>query len=338
MKSTILKLFGGFQKALEETNREYADYYKLSISEMMHPKETPVMADFEEGAEPVDFGKHMNESKSSVNGARKIRDGILGGISNKGGCERWKKIAVVSGVLLFLAFISNGGSEGDFKQTKPGDRMTLKYDGVEFAFRYCPQGSFMMGSPEDEEGRGNNERQHKVRISEGFWMCETETTQLQWEVIGVQKRLECFNRGANLPVETVSWNKCDVFVKKLNDLGIAPKGWCFALPTEEQWEYACRAGTSGPTYGVPLDDCAWHYGNCGGQTFEVGMKNPNPWGIYDMLGNVNEWTNSKHGSLYAFRGGGWFNEPSICRPAFRVGANPTFVDITLGLRICLVRR
>ncbi len=229
--------------------------------------------------------------------------------------------------------------EADFKQTEPGSRAVLTYNGIEFAFRYCPSGSFTMGSPSDEEGRYDDETQREVNIGEGFWIFETETTQEQWDAVGVKKEEECIFKGANLPVGNVSWNESDSFIKELNSLNVAPAGWRFALPSEEQWEYVCRAGTTGSTYGVPLDDAAWYKDNSGDKPHEVGTKKPNKWGVYDMLGNVLEWTSSKYegGSWFVFRSSCWDIEAQFCRPASRGAAAPTFCLGDLGFRAVLVR-
>ncbi len=226
-----------------------------------------------------------------------------------------------------------------FESTKPGARATLERNGVEFAFRYCPAGTFTMGSPSSESGRDDDEIQHSATIQEGFWICETETTQEQWNAVGVKKEDACCFKGDKLPVENVSWNESDAFIKKLNELGVAPSGWRFALPSEEQWEYACRAGTTGSTYGIPLNEAAWYYDNSGNKIHEVGTKQPNKWGIYDMLGNVWEWTSSKYegGSSFVSRGGCWFNDAQDCRPAERSYCDPSLCNVILGFRFVLVR-
>ncbi len=220
-----------------------------------------------------------------------------------------------------------------------GARRVLTYNGIEFAFRYCPVGTFTMGSPSSESGRFDNERQRKVKFNGGFWIFETPTTQEQWKAVGVVKSNECGFKGGKLPAERVTWLESAAFIKKLNELGLAPEGWRFALPTEEQWEYACRAGTTGSTYGVPLGEAAWYDDNSGNQTHEVGTKKPNNWGVYDMLGNVWEWTSSKYegGSSFVFRGGCWSSDAQRCRPAKRDDNDPTNCLGNLGFRGVLVR-
>ena len=153
-----------------------------------------------------------------------------------------------------------------------GERKVVTVNGVEFAFRWCPAGTFTMGAPTSEEGL-YNETQHEVTLTKGFWMLETEVTQKQWKaVMGTNPS---FFKGDDLPVESVSWNDCQEFCEKTG----------LQLPTEAQWEYACRAGTT-DAYAGNLDEMAWYYSNSGNKTHPVGTKKPNAWGLYDMHGNV----------------------------------------------------
>jgi formylglycine-generating enzyme required for sulfatase activity len=153
-------------------------------------------------------------------------------------------------------------------------------------FAYCPAGSFMMGSPSSENDRRSNENQVRVTITKGFWMAKTELTQAQWTAI-MSNNPSNFN-GNDLPVESVSWEDTQEFIKKVNDSGVIPKGWKIALPTEAQWEYACRAGETGAYSGGTIDQVAWYKDNSGSITHNVGTKKPNAWGLYDMHGNVRE--------------------------------------------------
>jgi formylglycine-generating enzyme required for sulfatase activity len=167
---------------------------------------------------------------------------------------------------------------------RAGERMVIKIKGVEYAFRWCPSGKFLMGSPESEKQRSAGERHHQVTLTRGFWMLETEVTQLMWE--SVMGSNPSNFKGLTLPVESVSWDDCQEFITKLNthlaDTPAAPKGFKFALPTESQWEYACRAGTT----------TAYHFGgtltkeqanfdgsNIIGKTTEVGSYPANAWGL-----------------------------------------------------------
>ena len=188
---------------------------------------------------------------------------------------------------------------------KAGDRLVKTVDGIEYAFRWCPPGKFLMGSPEEEEGRfGWEGPQHEVTLTKGFWMLETEVTQAMWQsVIGLNIRQQAglgswskypHGEGPNYPVYYLSWNDCQVFCRKLSE----KIGLKLTLPTEAQWEYACRAGTTGPFAG-DLDAMAW-YGENGdtGSTHPVAQKQPNAWGLYDMHGNVWEWCQDRY-AVYA---------------------------------------
>jgi formylglycine-generating enzyme required for sulfatase activity len=219
-------------------------------------------------------------------------------------------------------------------ERKAGDRMALTIKDIEYAFRWCPPGTFMMGSPRDEPQRVENETQHQVTLSRGFWMLETEVTQEMWE--SVMGRNPSHFKSGKLPVESISWNDCQEYIKKLNELGIAPTGFKFSLPTEAQWEYACRAGTTTAFYfGDTLNrEQANFGGGRRGRTSEVGSFPANAWGLRDMHGNVAElcldWygnypsdaatdpTGLSQGSYRVNRGGGWFAGDIPCRSAMRL--------------------
>ncbi|MDR3182653.1 MAG: formylglycine-generating enzyme family protein [Planctomycetaceae bacterium] len=233
--------------------------------------------------------------------------------------------------------------------SKAGDLLELTTKNVKWRFHYCPAGAFTMGSPLSEAGRGNDEQLHPVTLSQGFWMGETEVTQAQWESI-MGNNPSNF-KGEKLPVEKVSWDACQEFVKKLNALGAAPKGYKFSLPTEAQWEYACRSGTTG-AYAGDLDKVAWYNSNSGNTTHKVGTKQANAWGLYDMHGNVWEWCNdwyryyptgsvtdpigASSGSDRVYRGGSWFDFASHCRSAIRLSSAPVHPSYRLGVRVSLV--
>ena len=166
---------------------------------------------------------------------------------------------------------------------------------VDVRMRRISPGVFVMGSPDGERGRWADEGpQHVVHLPLGFWLGETPVTQDLWQaVMGANPS---HFRGERRPVERVSWHDCRAFCTYVEEElpALAPR-----LPTEAEWEYACRAGTSGATWTVAqlsgegnaseLDSLAWYGGNSGGRAHPVGEKPPNPWGLYDMLGNVFEW-------------------------------------------------
>ena len=165
----------------------------------------------------------------------------------------------------------------------------FRLKGVRPRLRWIPAGEFMMGSPETEEGRNVNEGpRHLVRISRGFWMFDTPCTQELWEAVMGEN--PSYFRSPTRPVEQASWEDCLKFFRQMNGL---VEGLNLSLPSEAQWEYACRAGcaTRYP-FGDEEDrlgDHAWYVENSGGETHSVGQKLPNAWGLHDMLGNVWEW-------------------------------------------------
>ena len=230
---------------------------------------------------------------------------------------------------------------------KAGSLRVITIAGVKVNFRWCPAGEFMMGSPSSEAGRYDDETQHKVKISRGFWLAETETTQELWHaVMGANPSRF---KGADLPVEQVSWDDCQEFIKKLNSN--ARSGLHFQLPSEAHWEYACRAGTRGAynVSGASLDSLAWCSGNSDSKTHKVGTKKANAWGFYDMFGNVWEWcsdwyggypsgdatdpTGPKNGSSRVYRGGCWYSESRGCRSADRDWNTPVNRLYSLGFRL-----
>ena len=224
---------------------------------------------------------------------------------------------------------------------KAGERQTETVNGVEFAFRWCPPGTFMMGSPNDENNRYIDETQHKVTLTKGFWMLETEVTQKQWKAV-MGKNPISFT-GDDLPVEMVSWNDCQEFCKKCAKLGFHVQ-----LPTEAQWEYACRAGTRS-SYSGNLDEMAWYDFNSGVKTHPVGTKKPNAWGLYDMHGNVFEWCQDWYGEYPSgsvtdptgsssvapcvYRGGSCYSDARYCRSAYRYCLVPRDRKHGLGFRV-----
>lgn len=246
------------------------------------------------------------------------------------------------------------GAVGKAIQVKlPGD--------VLMKFAYCPPGSFMMGSPASEENRASDEDQVQVRITKGYWMAQTEVTQGQWKAL-MGSNPSHF-KGDDLPVEMVSWEDAQTFITKLNQNVPLPAGWQYALPTEAQWEYACRAGTeSAFSFGAALNGSQ---ANCDGnapygtstkgpyleKTAKVGSYAPNAWGIYDMHGNVWEWcadweadalpggtdpTGPATGAYRVGRGGSWSVIADNCRAADRNGDLPSFRSRHLGFRPALV--
>ncbi|MDG1890324.1 MAG: formylglycine-generating enzyme family protein, partial [Verrucomicrobiota bacterium] len=224
-----------------------------------------------------------------------------------------------------------------------------------------PAGTFVMGSPADETGRGNDEGpQTTVTITKPFWLGKTEVTQEQWKA--VMGNTPSRRNGDDLPVESVSWNDAVAFCEKLNEMKRAtlPVGYHYTLPTEAQWEYACRAGTTtrfyhgdDPGHGQ-LQKYAWYADNSSRKTHPVGEKLPNGWGLHDMHGNVWEWCLDRYGdypggpsfsvsdpqgpqsgAFRVYRGGAWSNNPSHCRSANRLMNRPVHSFNSLGFRVAL---
>jgi formylglycine-generating enzyme required for sulfatase activity len=204
--------------------------------------------------------------------------------------------------------------------------------------RWIPPGRFVMGSPETEEGRWESEHPpHEVTIAAGFWMFDTPCTQALWEAVMSQNPSEF--RSPTRPVEQVSWDECRSFCESLNN---RLDGLDLALPSEDQWEYACRAGTETARYADDLDAIAWYAENSGGETHPVGEKQPNNWGLHDMLGNVWEWCADTYRGYGArereasahrvIRGGAWDSGPRLVRAAYPLWHDPGSRYEALGFR------
>ena len=233
----------------------------------------------------------------------------------------------------------------------PGDPRV--FDGVEFV--WVPPGEFIMGST-SRHGREAERPLTQVRISRGFWMGKYEVTQGEWEAVMGSNPSRFKSCGGDCPVEQVSWNDVQEFIGKLN---ARSGGRPYRLPTEAEWEYAARAGTTTDTYAgditVPGGDdpvvnrIAWYRSNSGGTTHRVGQKAPNAWGLYDMLGNVYEWVQDRYGrypggtvtdpvgpesgSDRVFRGGDWLSYARFCLSAHRFGRSPGNRLAFVGFRL-----
>ncbi len=214
-------------------------------------------------------------------------------------------------------------------------------------------GTFTMGSAATEAGRNKAEGlQMIVTLTKGFWLGKTTVTQAQYEALIGSNPSTFKEVGPDGPVENVSWLDAMAFCRKLNDreraAGRLPPGYAYTLPTEAQWEYACRAGTTGPYAGNP-ETMAWHKENSGGTTHPVGQKQPNAWGLRDMYGNVLQWcsdwygdypggvltdpTGPERGHYRMARGGSW--RVGLFRSASRSGGSSGRRDYTIGFRLAL---
>ena len=226
---------------------------------------------------------------------------------------------------------------------------TLTVNGIKYNMVWVDGGTFRMGATSEQGSEISDEKPvHSVTLS-GYYIGKTEVTQALWQA--VMGSNPSYFEGDDLPVEQVSWDDCQEFIRKLNSL----TGQNFRLPTEAEWEFACRGGNNSRGYKYSgsnyIDNVAWYDGNSGDKTHPVATKSPNELGIYDMSGNVWEWcadwygdyssgrqTNPKgpyDGSRRVRRGGGWGGYVRICRSSFRYINFPTYRDYCLGLRLAL---
>jgi formylglycine-generating enzyme required for sulfatase activity len=224
-------------------------------------------------------------------------------------------------------------------------------------FVWIAPGTFMMGSPKEEEGRKTNETHHKVTLTKGFYMGVYTMTQEEWQAV-MGKNPSIFKGEKNLPVEAVSWEDCQEFIKKLRDKDKKP----YRLPSEAEWEFSCRAGTTTPFYfGETISTDQANYngdytygdgkkGKWRDKTTPVGSFPANAWGLHDMHGNVWQWCQDNYGvylqkdvidpqsvstrQLRVLRGGSCNFSPESCRSAFRGRLGPDRHDGTIGFRLC----
>ena len=180
--------------------------------------------------------------------------------------------------------------------------------------------------------------EQQVTISKAFFIGKYEVTQAQWRAVMGNNPAEY--KGADRPVEQVSWNDAMEFCEKLNDYGYAPRGYKFSLPTEAQWEFAARGGNKSKGYeysgSTDINEVAWYDDNSGDKTHDVGTKKPNELGLYDMSGNVWEWCLDANGSLRVLRGGSWGINAYGCRVALRGYNFPDDWYSSGGFRLALV--
>jgi formylglycine-generating enzyme required for sulfatase activity len=285
----------------------------------------------------------------------------------------WLRLVVLSGLLVVLGLIVPAWTRAPAPKAKKPPREITNSIGMKLVL--IPAGKFLMGSPKGERGRDTDEEQHQVEITKPFYLGIYEVTQGQFkEVMG--KNPSYFSTGGDgkdkvkglntddFPVETVSWQEAQTFLKKLSALREESKqGRRYRLPTEAEWEWSCRGG--------PTEYQTFHCGNSLSskqaningwadrepflaRTCQVGSYKPNAFGRYDMHGNVWEWCSDWYdldfyrtsplkdpagpskGTGRVMRGGGWNRDGQFCRSALRVGRGPASVTSILGFRAALV--
>ncbi|MCU1335077.1 MAG: hypothetical protein JWO19_658 [Bryobacterales bacterium] len=225
-------------------------------------------------------------------------------------------------------------SVGKTASPKLGDSKTNPKDGLRYL--WIPPGTVTTGcSPGDDECYGDEYPPRKVTLTRGFWLSRTEVTQAAFEkVMGYNPSIF---QGSDLPVEYVSWDEADAYCTEIRG----------RLPSAAEWEYAARAGTTGSRYGN-LDEIAWYWGNSKFSTHPVAQKKPNAFGLYDMLGNVVEWTHTFYwvqlnqeninptgpstAEYKELRGGGWWDDPDLIRASYRRHFETTDIDYNIGFR------
>ncbi|TWU02752.1 SUMF1/EgtB/PvdO family nonheme iron enzyme [Stieleria varia] len=264
-----------------------------------------------------------------------------------------------------LVRLDSGRQPAQMNPTKPQLEATAKSitNSIGMTLNLIPAGTFLMGSPPTEEGRDDDETQHRVTLSKDFYIGTTEVTQGQWEsVMGTTpwRGQEYVKEGSNVAATFVSWEDAVEFCKKLS----AREGKTYRLPTEAEWEYACRAGTTTTfSFGdvvVSLNEFAWWGGLVGDgnsttekYAHEVGLKRASAFGLYDMHGNAWEWCSDwqadypvgsivdpqgpSTGSYRAVRGGSWIYNASYCRSASRFHSAPDYREGFLGFRVVVGR-
>jgi len=238
-----------------------------------------------------------------------------------------------------VGFQNNGGKTASAKESpKPGHKLGDSKINPKDGLRYLwiPPGNVVTGcSPGDDECYEDEFPTRKVILTRGFWLSQTEVTQAAYEKV-TGENPSIFN-GPNLPVEMVTWDDADYYCTAIGG----------RLPTEAEWEYAARAGTTGSRYGN-LDEIAWYWNNSQLSTHPVAQKKPNAFGLYDMLGNVVEWTHTWYtvqhsqeninptgpssAEFKSLKGGGWWDDPDLVRASYRSRIEPGDTDYNIGFR------
>jgi len=276
-------------------------------------------------------------------------------------------LMIGAGLMMIELSFADSGRHQPAVEASLSQRIDSFTNSVGMAFRYIPPGSFFMGSPPGEGGRDADETLHHVTLSRGFFMQTTEVSQRQWRMIMENNPANFNYLSDDFPVEQVSWNQVQDFIGKLNRL---EKTDAYRLPTEAEWEYACRAGSDAARFWGDNPDDGCGFANVHDQTSKqakgfswlhhrcedgfdiaspVGSLSPNGFGLYDMLGNVWEWTldfkgkyatdpaidpqGPSGGGLHVVRGGSWDDGPKLTRCANRDYDEPNYTSYYIGFRL-----
>ncbi len=377
VRAEVLKLSGNKQVPFDESSL-VGDFYFAgrtttanndSVNNNTAPNETPIVAKdsaavereawsyIKDSADPQDFRSFLTDFPNGANAGNakiKLEQAVWDAVKNSGDKGKLQgylnefpsgvnaPLAKIRIRQLDVATTTNPNNSTSTTPTNPNltsgaitvgmsvtNSLGMKLMGV-------PAGSFQMGD-------SSNGPIHTVTLSQGFYMGRTEVTQAQWVAV-MGSNPSYFKNCDNCPVEQVSWDDVQEFIRKLNAKGEG----VYRLPTEAEWEYAARAGTTGDFAGN-LDSMAWYSANAGNKTHEVATKQANAWGLYDMHGNVWEWvqdwygsypsgsatnpTGATSGSDRVNRGGGWSDDAGLARSAFRYHYTPSIRYYDLGFRV-----
>ena len=316
----------------------FDEYYEYTASDSIDPKINTIVV-FDKDVECVIRGCSYNSSSGWCRSAYRDKEKPFG----------------TNSVGIRVALVYKENEDLSKENTTPPNIKTWTLKDLNLEMVECPAGSFMMGSPDKELGRNDNENLHKVNLSKHFYIGKYEVTQRQYDsIMDSNPSGDVYD---SFPVNFVSWERAKEFCDKLNAKYSAsiPSGFKFELPTEAQWEYACRAGTDSAlnngknfvnndeTDSKLLDEIAWFGDNSYGKVQSVGLKKPNAWGIYDMSGNVSEFCLDFYDSYskkevtdplgrdsgvvgwdsHTLRGGSYEHADVHCRSASRTKLDPT---------------
>jgi len=301
-----------------ESNEIKGAKHGISVKTLAQEVETEFWTSIKDGDDPEDFREYIENYPNGV-------------------------YAVIARHKLRKLGIDEGSVR--FDSLPPQPRTFANSLGIEFV--WISSGSFMMGSA---NGEPDEKPIHLVKLSRGFFIGRYQVTQEQWR--SVTGNNPSSFRSNKLPVESVSWNDVQDYVNALNLLN---DGYDYRLPTEAEWEYACRAGTRSD-YAGELEQMGWFAGNSGSHTHDVGSKRPNAWGLFDMHGNVSEWCHDLYdenyyslgegidpqgaitGEFRVLRGGSWDVDARLARSGARDWGGQDSHDGSIGTRLIAVRR